>query len=64
MSVLNNRITYLLTYIYMRDTTLLLIYYGPVLNAPAIFELVVVRWCYARLLENQLHCLSLVELHN
>jgi len=46
MSVLNNRITYLLTYIYMRDTTLLLIYYGPVLNAPAIFELVVVRWCY------------------
>ena len=42
MSVLNNRITYLLTYIYMRDTTLLLIYYGPVLNAPAIFELVVV----------------------
>jgi len=30
----------------MRDTTLLLIYYGPVLNAPAIFELVVVRWCY------------------
>ena len=36
----------------MRDTTLLLIYYGPVLNAPAIFEvifgldLVVVTRCY------------------
>jgi len=41
MSMLNNRITYLLTYIYMRDTTLLLIYYGPVLNAPAIFEVII-----------------------